>query len=474
MKAFRPTLLGIAALVTLALNAWLARYDHPMGDDWSYAYQGMTKPLGPWLLGEYLHWNGRFFSNLLVGRGPLVLGLDHLWMYRLLPPVWMAFTVLAAFALVRALTHRTFTIRERILGALLFAALQLHAMPDPQEGFHWYTGAVTYQLGTILLLFHLACHADLLQGRHVHGRRALAIVGAVLAALVVGSSEVHMVVLLAIHAVLVVVRQRRGVHLTTVERATIGVLVGAAALMVLAPGNAVRAANFPERHRLVHSVWMSLLQTGRFGFTWALDPALLALSVLYLPVAARTSAHLGIVRSTGSNAPWWALGALFAVIFLCVFPAYWSTGILGQHRTVNVAHAMFLLLWALNLHLWCARARPLVDRLRPGTASAIAILAALSLTLGRNSANAWSDLYSGRAARFDAQLWERYAILNAARDTPTDPIHVPVIHDPPRSLYLLELRPEGTDWVNVAYARYFGLEGRQVMPDPASTRSQLR
>lgn len=474
VKAFRPSLLLPAALATLAVNAWLARFDHPMGDDWSYAYQGMAHPLGSWLWGEYQHWNGRYFSNMLVGRGPLVLGLDGLWLHRVVPVALMLLNTVAAFALVRSLTRASFNTVEQWSGALLFSALYLHGMPDLPEGFHWYTGAITYQLGSVLLLLHLACLADFLQGHQRSRSPARFVLNVILALLVVGSSEVHMILLLVFHGALLLVLRRGGGRIGTAEVVMMCAVLTGAAIMFLAPGNAVRAANFPERHRLVHSAWMSLLQTGRFGIEWVFDPALLFLSVLYVPMARARIARLAVMRQLGDLHPFLVPLAMGAVIFLCVFPAYWSTGILGQHRTVNVAYALFLPLWFVNLGLWSARLDRQGALALPWARKAIVLIAAAHLALGRNSANAWSDLLSGRAERFDAQLWQRYAILNAASDTQVDPVPVPLIHDPPHSLYLLELREDGADWVNVAYARYFGLHGRKVVPDPASTRSELR
>jgi hypothetical protein len=78
-------LLLAAALISLGVYGWLAQYAHPMGDDWSYARMGIDHPLLPWLKDQYFTWNGRYFSNILVGKGPLVLGIDHLWLYRLVP-----------------------------------------------------------------------------------------------------------------------------------------------------------------------------------------------------------------------------------------------------------------------------------------------------------------------------------------------------------------------------------------------------
>ena len=463
----------VLVVLSLLEHAWLARYCHPMGDDWSYAVQGMTKDFGPWLAGEYQHWNGRYFSNILVGKGPLVLGLDHLWLYRLVPVALIALTLLAAFAFVRSITRTALSTGLQWSGALVFTALFMHGMPDIGEGFYWYTGAVTYQFANVLLLTQLASLANFLQGRYLVARTPHALLNLLLALMVVGSSEVHMIMLLAIHAVILFLHLRSGARTSAVEWVAIVVVVLGASVMFFAPGNVVRASNFPEKHQLLRSLWMSLLQTGRFGLTWISDASLVLLSLLYLPLSSRLAQRVPLFRNSFHLQPLWSSLALGAVIFLCVFPAYWNTGILGQHRTVNVAYCFFLPLWFINLTVWSNRFPHLTGRVPVKWTAALLALAAIHMTIGRNSGLAAEDLLTDRAERFDRQLQQRYDLLEHARSTQDEPIALPAIKDPAKSLYILELRPDPGDWVNNAYVHYFRLDGRHIVPT-TSAGSELR
>ncbi len=69
----------IIALLVLGLlrYAWLAQSMHPYADDWSYAATAFDEPFNDRLVHEYRSWNGRLTSNILVLRGPLVLGLER-------------------------------------------------------------------------------------------------------------------------------------------------------------------------------------------------------------------------------------------------------------------------------------------------------------------------------------------------------------------------------------------------------------
>lgn len=419
-----------------------------MADDWSYAYQGRTRELGPWLMSEYLKWNGRYFSNLFVGKGPMVLGTGALWLYRTVPIVLLGLTLAAMRSVAVSVVGGGG--RAWAIGAVP-TALFFHGMPDIADGLYWYTGAVTYQLGNVLLLFLLARCIT----RKSTGVNVLLIVATA------GCSEVHMILaLLTVVSAAALDRSRREAVGRTIRT---GVVVAAvcACVVVFAPGNSVRAALFNGTHDVLHSCWMSLLQTLRFGATWLLDPALLLCSLIYFPLQRQwRAAHPGRFLPS----PLLTTVGLGAVIFLCAFPAYWGTGILGQHRTMNVAYCFFLLLWFANISAWdrslLSKQWPVLPAV-PFTAKVLPLVTGLALLLTGNTGGALRDLLSGRAAHYDHQLAARYALLEQARADGSEP-RLPVIVDPPLVLPLYELRADPYDWVNQCYALYFGLKGKPV------------
>ncbi|QQR87935.1 MAG: hypothetical protein IPJ76_06845 [Flavobacteriales bacterium] len=436
------------ASVALLLLGVLALFTHPMADDWSYAHQGRTRELGPWLVSEYLNWNGRYSSNLFVGKGPLVLGTDALWLYRTIPVALLGATLLA----MRSIAACTVGGSQRAwsLGVVL-TIVYFHGMPDIADGLYWYTGAVTYQFGTVLLVFLLA--------------RCMACKGGVVNVLLIiataGCSEVHMILALLVVAAAAAFDLSRRKPISTSTWSTLVTAMVCAGAVVLAPGNSVRAALFEGTHDVLHSAWMSLLQTLRFGATWLFDPALLFCSIIYFPLQRQwRREHPDRVLPS----PWFTTMALGAVIFLCAFPAYWGTGILGQHRTMNVAYCFFLLLWFANITAWdralLSKKWPVLPAV-PLSGKVLPFVAGLALLLTGNTGGALLDLLSGRAAHYDHQLAARYALLEQSRADGSEP-RLPVIVDPPLVLPLYELRADPHDWVNQCYALYFGLEGKPV------------
>ncbi|MBK9060272.1 MAG: hypothetical protein IPL81_10495 [Flavobacteriales bacterium] len=114
-------------------------------------------------------------------------------------------------------------------------------------------------------------------------------------------------------------------------------VAGGAVLMYFAPGNAVRGGMFADTHLLWRSLGMSALQAVRFIGTWVLSPALLAFSVLYIPVHRYLLEHVPAMKNVRRLSRWIIALLPFSLVMASTFPAYWGTGLLGQHRTVNVA-----------------------------------------------------------------------------------------------------------------------------------------
>jgi hypothetical protein len=439
---------------------WLAGYAHPVADDFCYAAKSRGASLWAWSHSEWMYWNGRYASNLLMAQGPLSWSADLLPGYRAVPIALMAFTFLGCWFLLRRITRHAFTTGQELLGALIFLVLYLNLMPDIGEGFYWYTGAITYQLGSILFLVHLG----LLFGEQFKGIAGAIVflLNVLLAVIIVGMDEIHMLLMVGLHlgrTGWLLWRHSNGVFSALVQ--FIAVCAGAA-LMYLAPGNAVRGAMFSDTHLLFHSLGMSALQAVRFIGIWVLSPALLALSALYVPVHHMLKKRCPEMLRVS---PWIAAALPVLLVMACTFPAYWSTGLLGQHRTINVACIFFVPLWFLNLSLWLER-KPLREmaamQLPPRMLGIGMLLAILSLNLTHNGFAAYVDLFGGRAANYDRVMLQREAQVRAAAQDPAIKVTFTRLTDPPRTLPHYEGRGPLSTWMIHCEARYFGAEESQV------------
>jgi hypothetical protein len=461
--------LMLAAILGPFLIACL--FVHPMADDFIYASNARFGFLTAWLR-EYIGWNGRYASNALVLSGPLAFG----WIdgHRLAAAVMIASTPVAVYLFVRALSGGGLTRPEALGCSLTFSALSLSQTPSIGEDIYWYTSAATYHAPLVLALLHLTLVIRYLRGNHptVLDRAGLAL-ACLLLALLIGFNEVVMVMMLALYTALLTWSLLGGGR----PRLLFGGLLALAALcalpVMLSPGNSTRQSMFPAHYQFARSAAMSALQTVRFAGDWASSGSLLLATVLFAPLAAKLWGRHAEHPQRAAQGLWLSLAGLLLVVPISVFPAYWETGILGQHRTVNVAHFVFLVVWFMAVSLWITwkSTSTRVDALRSFGREwrlplAVVLLAALALT--RNSYALGLDFFEGRFTAFDRGMTVRERTLDACRRASAMTCAIDALHAKPASFFILDISADTRDWVNVAYARYFGLAEVRLSPADSS------
>lgn len=436
-----------------------------MADDFVYASNARNGFWSAWLQ-EYVGWNGRYASNVLVLNAPVMLGLAG---YRGAAIVMLVSAVAAVYLFVRALAGDGLTRSEALTCCLTFAALYLSQAPSLGESIYWYTSAATYHVPLILALLHLTLIIRYVRRRHpaIGDRLGLAF-AAVLLVGAVGSNEVMMLMMLALYAMWFLWSIQEGGTRRILSGGFLLVTIASALAVVLSPGNAVRRSMYPAvAHHLAHSFGMTALQTLRFSSEWVSSGALLLATVLFLPMAEKWSRRRPQNPHRVTQYLWLLAAGLLLVIPIAVFPAYWETSVLGQHRTVNMAYFAFLILWFIAAAMWVMSGsakssivRAFGDELR--LPLALLLLAALALT--RNSYALGSDFVSGRLAGFDLEMDRRYAALRACQERGDRTCVIEPIQNKPASFVVLDVSADPSDYVNVAYARYFGLAEVRLIP----------
>jgi hypothetical protein len=451
--------LALVAILGVFLTACL--FARPIADDFIYASNARAGFWSAWLR-EYLGWNGRYASNAFVLGVPAAPASAG---YRVAAAAMLVSTAVALYAFVRTLAADSVTRSDVLSCSLVFLALFVVQVPSIGESIYWFTSAATYQLPLALVRRYVS---------HEHPgiseRLGLAL-ASVLLVIVVGSNEVIMLMMLGFYAAWMMLGLRERARRSgesprrRSRRLPPAGLFAVAALCALAvalsPGNGVRQSMFPQvHHQMGRSLVMTMLQTLRFSSDWISASALLLATALFMPIAEKLS------RQWSPNpyrAKEWlvvlVIGLLF-VVPVAAFPAYWETGVLGQHRTVDMAYFVFLIMWFLLVVMWFAvnpgQAPRLATALEPFRISIAAVLIVL-LALTRNSYVVGTDLISGRLSGFGREIDSRHAALEACAQQGLRTCEVPAIQNKPASFYVVDISSDPHDWVNASYARYFGL-----------------
>lgn len=165
--------------------------------------------------------------------------------------------------------------------------------------------------------------------------------------------------------------------------------------------------------------------------------------------------------------PWRLAVILGLTLFAAMALPYWATGLLGQHRTVNAVLLVLLPGWFLLLSAARAslaeqgrwRWAPWPSRMRP---LAFTVLLAAVLFTG-SGGRVTGDLLSGRMARFDDALVDRYARIIGMHRAGARSMALPALADPPRSLRYLDAGRDAEGWINRSVPAWLGAGSLRIV-----------
>jgi len=239
-------LLTVCLCSFFALMLLLTQFNHPYADDYAimgavryYGFSGYDKVI-------YHKWGGRFLS-MFLGKIEAYHSFlqDHYWVhttYLLLLNIISSVTLFSAIN--KYLIRFTEKTRLVVLAAMCYVALQITSLPEVWSAYYWFSSAVSYQPGIILLQFELT-----LLIIFYHTQKALVrwLCGSLILLLVVlinFSNELSILINGAVLAITLIIGSTKK-HLPFIIFATL-LYVGSAYIAITAPGNLLRSQNIPK------------------------------------------------------------------------------------------------------------------------------------------------------------------------------------------------------------------------------------
>ena len=203
------------------------------------------------------------------------------------------------------------------------------------------------------------------------------------------------------------------------------------------------------------------MQMPRFFFSWVSFSPLLIGSILFVPISLKLNKYSALFRKLALYKPLTLFALLWGVLFLCIFPPYWSTAILGQHRTLNTACFFFVFAWFAFLHTIYSR-NDLAERIssvlnRP-VKTVLIILLFTTLLFSGNGGTALMDFASGKITGFNREMNKRYEIIAQAKKNGQTEVTMLPLQNKPASLFVLDIQPGCTHWINQQFAQFYGLK----------------
>jgi len=338
-KISASTIVKIAPLILLALfipYLILCFYAHPIADDYTYNSASLF-----WRsqLEMYSFWNGRYVANFLVMCNPILF--NSLFGYRFAATILLLLMPLSIYFLLSSVTEKALSSFQKIILAIVSTLLILSLMPSLAEGIYWYTGSVTYILGCIVALFYVGAIVAYYKKNFVINRVVHFSCCIILLFIAFGFNEVQALLLVVGH-LFVWLNIKRDKKIRPLLIVLLIFCAVFAATIFFSPGNYFRTSYFSNNHRLFYSLFMSLQYMVRFFFAWISYSPLWIASILFAPISFKLTTHLTLFRELGRVKPFVFFFLLWGILFISIFLPCWSTGILGQYRTVNTACFFFI------------------------------------------------------------------------------------------------------------------------------------
>ncbi len=454
----RELLVFVFLIIALLPYFYVSIYTNPIADDFTYAFKGKSESLLETLIGEYLNWNGRYTSNIFVLLNPIAFG--NFIGYKI-APIFLIFALFFSLLfLLSTIMERKIKVLQRWAMSLVLTLLYLYQMPIISEGIYWYTGAITYQLGSVFFLIYLSFLILFLRKKFILKKRLIHLVILfLLIAITIGFNEIIMIVMFLLSVYIWVIFKLKKTKKQNALTLILICTVIFCSIVFFAPGNSGRESNFTINHQFFYSLFSSFAQTIRFSLDWVSSLPLILLSVLYYKVNEKLSTQLMIFSKSFYLTPIISVFTLFLLVFIGSFPAYWATGILGQHRTMNVSYLLFLLMWFVNLTVIYNRLKfPKIKELKYSKII-FYVLIYFSFIFTKNSYDLISDLKTHKCQDYNSQMQERYSIIKNSTDT----AYFETMKNKPKTLFILDITDNPKNWQNKGYGIFFKKPQMQIM-----------
>jgi len=463
--------LGALMMIPLIVHAYLGGFSRYIADD--YCTLGTLKNLG--FLGSQLNWynqwSGRYSFTFMVNLTQLAGPKLTPWLPALAVALWVL-SVLCLFLQWQRWFEAPRSIILAFAPSTLVVFTTLHGSPNVYQSLYWQTGMLTYSLPLILLTAYMAWLLFVNDGLPDNNRMAWAIPVSGIAAFVFGGfSETYVSVQTALLIVLLILssltlRGRKRQQLNAVLGAGVFGSILAMAVIVLAPGTAVRRSLMLPSPDIYLLITKSIKDVYIFSvITLRRQPFIVLLSVTLPALVGLLTFPDYRARKPVQKGDWirwflplYVIPIITAVMILAsIMPSEYAISSYPDGRVLIMpVYFLFLglILWGLTLGY---RLRSLIETQKAGTLLAVRLIFGLAVcalgVFGIISARALTGEIP--TARQYSQEWDkRDQTLKTHSGDQDDPIAIPSLRHMGQ---LAEIDYSPDYWVNRCVAQAYGV-----------------
>jgi len=468
-KNFRPDYILLFGLIVLAIPLIIScNYIQPSADDFIYASWAKTSQqtnYWQYQIWNYLSWNGRYFSTILLTFNPLVF--QSFAGYKLIPIFILLVFYTGLFSFLKSLTNEK-NIRIHIF-SLMLSICYFNMVPSLPETLYWMSGAVTYTLTWGFLFYWGSFLIKYYKNEHHKSINAFFIF--LLTFIIIGSNELSAFITLTASCVLFVFRilSKRKLELFTLL-----LLIFSGALLVLvflAPGNKARLMQFDNHYNLQYALVSTLKNSIKIFVFHIKNPALIVLVILvWLNISKNTFFNF-TKEQTYNRSLYFIAAVMFIIIPIGYFSSAFNMGIeppLRVHGFMGIIVIFILLYFSVMIRLNQSKlsiSTHLIKKLNIllSIAFFVFVLGSFHRKAGEAvyfTGNITQALYdvSKNATLYNMAHQKRHKLIESEKCKGNLHISVPAIQFKPPSIYFVDIKADSTHWINWGTAHFFNIK----------------
>ncbi len=437
----------------------LSYYNHPSPAD-DYCFIDTVFKVG-WVGGMkayYLGWTGRYFGIFLNHSNPLLF--HSVTGFKVLPVVLLAAFVFALYSLFRHLTPTLSRMAHLGFAGVVFFLFVLQ-MASVVEAFYWMAAFVTYTVPNILTLFWVVLVLRWYRQDNQSARILPGLLSLLLIFCAIGCSETNLLVVILLLGGWCSYRLIFHRKMDVLMAASVVVAAMSCYFLFASPGNSIRLGGNPMSKDLVFSATSSFKMLLKLTYGWIIRTPLILFSFAWLFVLSRLSEG---ARNYFAVPVWFAFLLFIGVLASQLFPSYYGVGIDPTPRVINCVYLYFLIGWfyligvVFHYVVKGGTSRFDLSMVRYGIFYTFLSLAIVfTFVRSKNVRMIYTDLLKGKAAAYDKEVFERYALVKNSKEAV---VYLPALVNLPESIFVLneDIKTNPQHWWNKCMAGYFGKE----------------
>jgi hypothetical protein len=450
-------LLGLYTLIPLILISF---FNHPLGDDYSFAVESRNRGLCNSLMFWYFNWTPHLLPIAIISI--ISSGSWFFVLYKIVPIVLIILLGISILLLLNKIFQDTLflTIKFGLVSVFLF--LFFTEMPNIRQGIYWLAGSLTYILPVILFVFFIISLIGLFSKRKSYLNNI--VFSTVIIISMNACSELFSLITLYILLLFLAFNFYYTRKMNYNALLLLLIAISIAAVVILAPGNLVREAcsiylysSDPAGRKDIILASVNSLKTEiHYVYTWLSNPLLIISSLFFVGLVDE------IISKMKYNFlkinPFLSSAILLSAIFIMIFPSYWATNFFVD-RIANPAYFIFLLGYFFNLMIFVSIIKRKYEYtfIKSPVYVRVAFIAMIVLSLNytnqtNNIRYAYVDLFKGTAYRYNNELNTRYRLISTCK---SDTCELDTLKNKPYTIYVGDISDDKDNWVNKCTGSYF-------------------